>query len=128
MCWCEEGEGGKGTKGSFMVTPSLEPTFLQGDQSCQQPPCHCELRHTDCPEASSLGGLAKMMDTDLVSRSICLKPILSITIQRGWLWRQPPSQSCLLMFPCLVAPCSCHSLQRMRLSQGGLYHPMATRN
>lgn len=83
MCWCEEGEGGKGTKGSFMVTPSLGPTLVQGDWSCQQPPCHCEHRHTDCPEASSLGGLAKMIETDVVSRSICLKPILSITITKG---------------------------------------------
>lgn len=47
-----------------MVTPSLGPTLLQGDWSCQQPPSHCEHRHTDCPEASSLGGLAKMIETD----------------------------------------------------------------
>lgn len=69
------------------------------------------------PETSSLGALAKMINTDMVSRSICLKPVLSITIPRGWLWRQPPSQSCFLMFPCLVARCTSHSLQRMRLSQ-----------
>lgn len=27
MCWCEEGEGEKGTKGSFTVTPSPDPTL-----------------------------------------------------------------------------------------------------
>lgn len=105
-----------------MVTSSLGLTLLQGDWSCQQPPYHCEHRHTECPEGSSLSGLAKMIDTDVVSRSICLKPILCITIQIGWLWRQPSSQSFFPIFPCLV----CHNLQRMRLSQSGPYHPMAT--
>lgn len=107
-----------------MVTLSLGPTLLEGDWSCQQPPCHCEHRHTECPEASSLRGLPKIIDTDVVS--ICLKPILCITRQRQSLWRQSPSQSFFPVFSCLVAPRACHKLQRMRLSQGSPYHPMAT--
>lgn len=63
--------------------------------------------------------------THLVPRSIHLAPISSITRQRGWVWRQPLSQSCFLTFPCLVAPCTCSSLQIARLAQGGLHHPTA---
>lgn len=123
-----KGRGERGQKDHSWLLPALDPHSYKETSPASSLHVIVSPDTQTVPEASSLGGLAKMMDTDLVSRSICLKPILSITIQRGWLSKQTPSQSCLLMFPCLTALCTCHSLQRMRLSQGGSYHPMATGN
>lgn len=87
-----------------MVTPSPDPTLPLVKGPTQ--PVACVSASTD----SQIG----LRPTAWVV-SPHMSPFLSITMQRRWLSSQPHAQSCLPIFPCLLGPHTCLSLQISRL-------------